>query len=371
MTITDLKSHFYTGKDFIHFNNAGIGPIPDVTRDEMKHWLDRYYKEGALCFPDCLPKAEEARKKLAKFLGAQTEEVAFFQTTASAISQAALGLDLNHGDEILTWDQEYPSNFYPWRMACERSGAKLIQIASDNWQTPAQKILDRVTKKTKVIAVSWVQYQTGAVTDLKKISSELKGTGIWLMSDIIQGAGVMPFDFQNSGFDIVCAGGYKWLCSSFGASFMIIKKDRIEELAPIQFGAISYGNPDTPKGFDTPIKPYADKFEPGSKSFLEMIGLAKTLDLFSAVGVQSIEKEANRLADSLRDGLVKKGFVLNNEHGPFVNFAPKDFAKTDSYVSKLEAAKIACAKRGPGIRLSIHAFNRDEEVARVLETLSA
>ncbi|MFN7729134.1 MAG: aminotransferase class V-fold PLP-dependent enzyme [Bdellovibrio sp.] len=101
--------------------------------------------------------AQDASCQLARFIGADTSEVAFFQTTAAALSQAAMGIPLASGDEILTWDQEYPSNFYPWRMPAEKSGAKLIQVESENWLTPAQKILDRVTAKTKVIAVSWSQ----------------------------------------------------------------------------------------------------------------------------------------------------------------------------------------------------------------------
>ena len=149
---------------------------------------------------------EVTRKKLAAFLGATPDETALLQTTATAISQAAFGIPLSHGDEVLTWDQEYPSNFYPWRDACKRAGARLIQVPSSLSETPTSRLLEHVTDRTKVIAISWVQYQAGAVTDLAEISRSLKDRSIWLVADVIQGVGVRPFHFHDSGFDVVCGG---------------------------------------------------------------------------------------------------------------------------------------------------------------------
>lgn len=367
MNIEQFKKHFYSGSEFIHLNNAGQALIPDVNRDLAIQWLNRFYNEGASCAMEGWGKTDEVRQKLADFAGAHVEELAFFQTTASALSQAAFAIPLQAGDEILTWDQEYPSNFYPWREAAKRSSANLVQVESVRWQTPVSKILDRVTGKTKVIAISWVQYQTGAVTDLQALSSALKGSGIWLVADIIQGLGVRPFHFHESGFDIVCGGSHKWLCSNYGVGFMITKKDRLAEIEPMEFGAMTYGTPDTPKSFSLSAQPTARKFEPGSRAMIEVLAMGATLDLLSAVGVPALYKEACRLADRLRQGLEKKGYAIFSAEGPFVNFAPRDKSQIDAVCEKLTQAKVSFAKRGPGIRLSVHAFNRDSEIARVLE----
>lgn len=369
MTIHDFKSHFYSGSDYIHFNNSGQAPIPDVNREAVQRWLNRFYTEGAHCSMQGWHQTEVVRQKLATFIGAETSEVAFFPTAASALSQAALSLPLKSGDEILTWDQEYPSNFYPWRLAAEKAGAKLIQVSSENWQTPAEKLLSHVNEKTRVIAVSWVQYQTGAVTDLKKISEALKGRDIWLVADVIQGVGVMPFHFHDSGFDIVCGGSHKWLCSSYGASYMAIRKHRMPQLAPLEVGAMTYGNPDTEKSFSIQPKTTAHRYEPGSKAMFEVIALGATLDLFSDVGVAAIESEANRLAENLRRGLKEKGYVVFSPEGPIVNFAPADLGRIEKTAEALTQAKVSFARRGPGIRLSLHAFNRDSEVERTLKAL--
>lgn len=343
--------------------------IPDLNRDLVVKWVNRFYNEAAFCALEGWGQTEVTRKKLAQFIGADTEEISFIPTTASSISQAAFGIPLKSGDEILTWDQEYPSNFYPWRMAAERSGAKLIQVESDNLQTPAQKILDRVTAKTKVIAISWVQYQAGSVTDLKTISSALKGKNIWLVADVIQGVGVRPFHFHETGFDIICCGSHKFMCSSFGAGFMATKKSRMPEMDPIEVGAMTFGNPDTVKSFSIKPKTDGSRYEPGSKSMVEVIAMGGTLDLFLQTGIESIFKEATRLAKKLADGLTSKGYVVMAPEGPIINVAPKDPQMLDQVAQKLMQANVSFAKRGPGIRLSTHAYIKDEEIDRVLNIL--
>lgn len=367
MNLTDFKAHFHRG-DLTHFNNSGQALIPDVNRDSVIHWMQRFYREAAFCSVEGWAQTEVTRKKLATFIGADPHEVSFFQTTASALSQVASAIPLEKGDEILTWDQEYPTNFYPWRKAAERSSAELIQIKSDNWSTPAEKILNRVTEKTRVIAISWVQFQTGAVTDLKKISQALKGKNIWLVADVIQGAGVRPLHFHDTGFDALCGGSHKWMCSSYGAGFMALKKERMAQVAPLEVGAMTYGTPDTPKTFANPPKSDASRYEPGSKSMAEIIALGATLDLFSQIGIETIFAEASRICKLLANGLNEIGFKTI-ENGPILNFYPAQAGELAEVIHKLKAGKVSFAPRGPGIRLSAHAYNTEADVEKVLSLL--
>lgn len=370
MNVKDFKNHFYFSENQAQLNNAGQAQIPDVNKICIQKWTDRFFKEGALCAMEGWNQTEVTRNKLAKFIKANPNEVAFVQTTASALSQAAFGIPLNEGDEILTWDQEYPSNFYPWRIAAERRKAKLIQVHSTDWRTPYKSILEQVNAKTKVIAISWVQYQTGSVTDLKVLSEKLKNKNIWLVADVIQGLGVRPFDFHDSGFDIICGGSHKWLCSGYGASFFVIKQDKISSFAPLEYGAMTYGYPETEKSFSIQPKPSAHRFEPGSKAMLEVIALGETLDLFEKFGIENIFSEACRLADKLRNGLSSISYQIFSKEGPIVCFAPQKITEIDTLAELLTKNKVSFAKRGPGIRLSCHAYNRDEEIEFVLDLLN-
>jgi selenocysteine lyase/cysteine desulfurase len=364
MDIRGFKEHFSHKKGHIHFNNSGQAPIPDVNRNLHQKWLDRFFDEGAHCSLEGWNQTEVTRQKLAHFLGADVEEVSFFQTTASALSQAALGIELKPGDEILTWDQEYPSNFYPWRMAAEKSGARVRIIESEAWATPFEKILSQVTEKTKVVALSWVQYQSGAMSDLKAIDQALRERNIWTVADVIQGAGVYPFNFHDSGFDIICGGSHKWLCSGFGGGYMLLRKEKRELLRPLEFGAMSFGLPDTEKSFAIALRPDGRRFEPGSKAMIEIIAMSATLDLFEKYGIQNISNEAVRLATRLRDGFKANGIEVISPPGAIVNAVISETAQ-----KKLAAAHVSFAPRGPGVRFSLHAFNHDFEVEQVLEII--
>lgn len=345
--------------------------MPQVYLEKTREWFNRFYSEAANCAQEGWNEVEVTRRHLAAFTGSDIDEVAFFQTTASALSQAALSIPFKPRDEILTWDQEYPSNFYPWRIAAEKAGAKLIQVKSEGYLTPHQALLDRVNEKTKAIAVSWVQFLTGAVTDLQALSQALKGRDIWLVADLIQGIGVRPFNFHDSGFDIVCSGSHKWMCSGFGAGFMCIKSERIPMLAPREYGAMTFGVPETPKSFSSPTRKSAARYEPGSKAMVEIIAMSETLKLFNATGVENIFKESCRLSEKLRTGLKELHLeVFDPQSGNIINFSSGSEAKNLAIASALKAEKISFALRGPGIRLSLHGFNHDHEVSKVLNVIN-
>jgi cysteine desulfurase/selenocysteine lyase len=372
MNLQAFKDQFSQGSAIIHFNNSGQAPIPDCNRMKAHQWIDRFYSEAAFCSNEGWEEVEAVRVKLARFIGADTKEVSFFQTTASALSQAAFSIPLKPNDEILTWDQEYPSNFYPWRIAAERAGAKLIQLPSSDYLTPVETILNAINEKTKVITISWVQFMTGAVTDLKQLSAAIKDRDIWLVADIIQGVGVRPFNFHETEFDIVCSGSHKWLCSNYGAAFMAVKGSRLNEMIPIEFGAMTFGTPDTPKSFTRPIKKTGHRFEPGSKSMIEIIAMGETLDLFEKVGLENIFQEANRLGTKLCAGLQKSGVKVYLPHqGPIVNFSTGSIEKDHALAGLLAKKKISYALRGPGIRLSVHAFNTDAEIEECLKVVAS
>src|SRR5690606_12642038 len=121
--------------------------------------------------------------------------------------------------------------------------------------------------------VSWVQFRNGAITDLQALTSLARAKGILTCADIIQGAGLLPFDFAASGLDAACGGSHKWMASAHGAGFMILREELQERFLPLMVGAMTYGDPDRP--VDPNAKPHRGplRFEPGGKAFVEIIAL--------------------------------------------------------------------------------------------------
>lgn len=368
------------GSPYLHFNNAGVAPWPKSTEAAVREWSSVIANQGSNFERDPFLKSDETRALIAQTLGTSQEQVAFFQTCASAISQVALGLPLEKGSEIITWDQEYPSNFYPWKLAADACGGKLIVAPSEaSLATPVETLISLVTPKTRVIAVSWVQYRTGALTDLVRLSTFARERGIFTCVDIIQGAGVLPFDFDCLGLDAACGGAHKWFTSPLSLGFLLLRPEHITKLKPLSVGAMTYGGFDKLSDVATPMVETIQRFEPGGRCLLETIAFGETLRLMQSVGIEAIGREAIANANRLAAGLRKQGYLIHAPdldgqlRTPILNFSPTANApaKTIELVcERLSKARASFAVRPPGVRLSPHGFTRAEEIERVLEVLS-
>jgi cysteine desulfurase/selenocysteine lyase len=363
--LENYKAAFFRDNKRLHFNNAGLAPISKPARDKILYWGERFYQEGFYTDHDYMNDVQHARTSLSKLIGCDHNEIAFFQSTAGGISQLCFHYPLSIGDEVLTWDQEYASNLYPWQEACKRSGAKLKIIASEeNLTTPVEKIISAITPKTKLIAISWVQFLTGAMTDIKALSKVTKEKKIFLFVDIMQGLGLHPFNMKEWGVDAVAGGSHKWLTSPVGVGFLALDMKHMNKIIPHNVGAYTFGTCDDPTDLMCMPKKDALKFEAGSKQVLEITALGASVDLILQTKVAVIEAEVLRLSLKLTRGLRDLGFVVHHNQSSIVNFIPK----IDS--EKL-LSSIPCnfALRGPGIRLSPHAFNTDQDIEKVLKVL--
>jgi cysteine desulfurase/selenocysteine lyase len=367
-----FKNSFFKNSDFVHLNNAGLAPISIPAANAAKFWIERFAEEGMHCNDDYMLAAETARAQLAQLSGCQAGEIAFFQSTAGAISQVAFGMDLKPRDEVLLWAQEYPSNLYPWKVACDLRGASLKIVPNEaDLSTPLEKILSQVTSATRVISISWVQFQTGAMTDLKALAEFAQARGIWTVVDVIQGLGALPFHFHQLGIDFACGGSHKWMVSPVGVGFLITRQEHIRKLKPITIGASTYGTCEDPSDLNCQPKLDALRFESGSKQVLEITALGASAELLHSVGPNVIQAENSRLAELLSQDLKNQGYEIhtNAKRNPgFVNFSSPKWTAAE-LAQKLNAAKVSCALRGPGVRLSPHAFNSDEDILRALHAL--
>ncbi|MBC7370522.1 MAG: aminotransferase class V-fold PLP-dependent enzyme [Bdellovibrionaceae bacterium] len=371
--IGEFKKQFSNGQnDLVHLNNAGISLISKPAKTLINTWTERFFTEAMHCNDAYLAAVETARSQLAKLVSCKNTEVAFFQSTAGAVSQMAFGMELRPGDEVIMWDQEYSSNLYPWRAAAERAGAKLVLVASgESLETPVERLLKAVTAKTKVIAISWVQFQTGAVTDLKILGQFSRKHNIWTVIDVIQGLGMMPLNFAELELDAICGGSHKWLSSPVGVGYLVLREDRQAQVRPLMIGSGTYGTCDDPSSLVCVAKSSAHKFEAGSRQVLEIVGLGASCDLIYATGVTALQAETERLSKKLREGLKNAGFQIHSPHGEkqigsIVNFSGKhDWAE-----AQLKKNQISYTVRGPGLRFSPHAFNTDEDIVRAVNSLT-
>lgn len=379
-SLSIYKENFFNDTKKNHLNNAGLAPISKPAKDKVEYWAKRFFEDGFYSDADYMQDVFESRVALSKLIGCESNEIAFFQNTGSALSQIAFGFDLKPNDQVLLLDQEYSSNLYPWVEACKRSGANLKMLnAEKDLSVDPNKIIEAISDKTKIISISWVQFQTGANLDIKKFVNEIRskknGHEIFIVVDVMQGLGIHPMNFKEWGVDAVAGGSHKWLTSPVGVGFLALKKDRLNQIRPLAIGSSTYGTCDDPSDLECIPKNDVTRFESGSKQVLEITALGASCKMILETGVSNIEAEALRLANKLRSGLSNRGFKINDPsntffQSPIVNFSIADSSVMVSAKQKLIQNQINFAMRGPGIRLSPHAFNSEFQIDSVLKTLS-
>lgn len=376
--IGEFRSFFKTDPGLTHLNNAGLSPINIEAEAVVHYWVERYRREGMFCDAAYLEAVDNARKQLARFLDAEPGSIAFFQSTANAVSQIAFHLNLKPRQEVIMWDQEYGSHLYPWQEACKRAGADLTLVESDPMMaTPIEKLLAKVSDRTRVIAISWVQFQSGAISDLKALAAFAESRGIWTVVDAFQGIGVLPFSFRSVGIDAVVGGSHKWMTSPVGVGYLCIKQERARQLIPHNVGAYTFGTCEDPTDLSCTPKQDALRFEAGSKQVLEIIALGASADLIQRCKVETIQKTALDLAQKLSDGLRALDYHITASNGerqmtPIVNFSPSEASplKTvDAIIESLVKNKTSYARRGPGVRVAPHAHNDIKDVENFLSLL--
>lgn len=376
MTLQEYKKLFVTGAPpNFHMNNAGLAPVMSVAKDEVVRWANRFYQEGFASDSDYMSQMGVARFNLAQLLDCKKEEVAFFQSTSWGVSLFAFGIGLKEGDEVLMWDQEYSSLLYPWQEACKRANANLRLLESPkSLATPIEQLVEAISEKTKVVAISWIQFQTGAQTDIYTLGEICFQKGIYFFVDVMQGAGLYPLSFQKSKASAFAGGSHKWLTSPVGVGYLAVREDLLSKVRPLAIGSSTYGSCDDPSDLTCVPKSTAEKYEAGSKQVLEIVALGKSIEVILQVKPEVLKVEALRLSRNLAQGLLDIGYELsspNSEIGmsAFVNvLVPEKKMKNDKseilkrLQSHCKAHHLLLPLRGPGIRISPHAFNSDNDI---------
>lgn len=369
-----FRSDFAIDRDVVLFNNAGVAPMC-LSAEAAVQKMSQHLRRGWFDLDGAFRQYEQARASFSRLIGARPEDVSLMQTCAAAISQVALGLHLRPGDEIVTTDQEYPSNAYPWHVAAQRASALIRVVKSEpDFSLPTESVLAAIGPQTRVVAVSWVQYQTGAVLDLAALSQACRRVGAWLVVDAIQGLGVLPFDLLAMGVDAVCGGSHKWLCGPLGQGVLALAPGRATELQPLLHGAMTYGTPEEAVDPRRSPRPDAKRFEPGSPPLLSAVAAGASIDRLLSFGIDNLHQAALSISDRLITGLATRGAQLllpvkSALRSPIVTFVPR--GDVSVVAARLAANKVAFARRAGGIRLAPHAFNQPSEVERFFAIFDA
>ncbi|PVH27943.1 cysteine desulfurase [Pararhodobacter oceanensis] len=249
-------------------------------------------------------KYEAVRGTVQRFLNAGSEdEILFTSGTTEAINLIAYGWAMPRmqaGDEIILSVMEHHANIVPWHFLRERQGVKLVwvDIEADGSLDPA-RVLEAITPRTKLIAVSHMSNVLGTVVDIKTIAEGARAQGIPVLADGSQAAVHMPVDVQDLGVDFYPITGHK-LYGPSGSGAIYVRAERQADMRPFLGGGdmIREVTRDTVTYNDPP-----HRFEAGTPGIVQQIGMGVALEYLMSLGMEHIAAHEKTLASYARERL--------------------------------------------------------------------
>jgi selenocysteine lyase/cysteine desulfurase len=367
------KAEFPVTERFLYLNHAGVSPLPSRTAEAGARLLYQFRDEGAFRLRKWQEIAEEARGRFARMIGASPEEVAFIKNTSEGLSFIAAGFPWKEGDNLVTANVEFPANVYPWMRLASRN-VEVRMVPAREGRVRKEDLFAACDGKTRLIALSSVEFANGHRNDLPGIGEFCQKKGIFFCVDAIQSLGVLPIDVRAYGIDSLSADGHKWLLAPEGIGGFYISRDVMEMVEPVVLGWHSVRNRFDFENYDFRLSPDARRFEPGSFNTVGLAALNASLDLLLSVGVDRIWERVRRLTDGAIETALRQGYgVLSPRHpedrSGIVTFRVPS-ADPHALWKALLARNAICSPRSGGIRISPHFYNTPEEIARFFEILA-
>jgi len=371
--VDHYRSQFPVTGSLVYMNHAAVSPLSRRVRDAMVGLLDEVHQSGAENWRQWVRAYDATRRSLAQLLNADQGEIALTKNTSEGVSTFANGLEWRPGDEIVSIEGEFPSNYYAWK-ALEKRGVVLRLVRPEEGRVSPDSIVGALSSRTRVVAVSFVDYLSGFRLDLEKLGQACAAQGCLLFVDAIQGLGAFPLDVKAAQIAGLAADGHKWLLGPEGAGVLYVNRQVMDRITPTEVGwwGVRYWADFTKR--ELAWRDDARRYECGTLNTVGIYGLGAAVDFLLEVGIGNIAERVMDLTDRLRRGLLKRGhsvFGPQSREGAsgIVSFVPRQ-GTAEGLLESFLAHRVQVAARCGMVRISPHFYNTEAEIDQVLEIAS-
>lgn len=367
--LPEIRSFFPGLEQVLYFNTASHAAGSTTVHDSYKQSVDAWFN-CRLRWENSEQAAGVARALFARFINATPDAVALVPYVSTAAGVVASQLPAGRaGENILVAAYEFTSNYYPWLLLQER-GYEVRCVPAEEGAASAEAFSEVADSGTRLIAVSAVQAATGYKTDLTALSKVTARSGAWLFVDGAQAVGAVDVDVVRDGIDFLAVPSHKYLLGTRGMGYLYVRPALLSKITPILAGwhaarepLESFFGPDmalseTASKLDTSLAWFAALAEPHALGILDRFGLPYIL-------------QRNRcLTQHLYERLEARGLLAYSfpeaARSPIVMLQLPDAA---GCMARLEAACAVVGLRSGRIRLSVHFYNTEAEIDRLVELI--
>jgi selenocysteine lyase/cysteine desulfurase len=369
-----MHPEFPLSAEIVHLNHAGIGPWPRRAADAVARFAAENAATGSLGYPRWLEAEQALRRRLADLIGAPgPADIALTKSTSEGLSIVAYGLDWRPGDNLVGIAQEFPSNRVLWESLAPL-GVEFRTLDLDAClaagQDPETELLALCDGRTRLMALSWVQYARGLRLDLGRLGAGCRARGILLGIDAIQGVGALPFDLRDTPVDFLAADGHKWMLGPEGLALLYVAPGLRARLELHQYGWHMLEHRGDFERRDWAPATDARRFECGSPNLLGAHALEASLSLLQEVGLPAVQAAIAERVAHLIGAIDAQGYELLSPRDPARRAGIVTFrvpgADPGRLYARLMEQGVLCAQRGGGIRFSPHFYTPREDLERAM-----
>jgi cysteine desulfurase / selenocysteine lyase len=358
--------------------HAGVTPLPRCAADAMIAHV-RASCENHQEFGEVLRDIDQARRVSADLIGADKSEIALLGPTSLGLSLFANGIAWRNGDEVVIYQDDYPSNVYPWT-ALSSQGAKIRRLRPENPGRITPELVEReLSPRTRLVALASCHYLSGWRIDVDAIGALLRERGVLFSVDAIQTLGAFPLDVKF--VDFLSADAHKWMLGPMAIGIVFVARRNFEVCRPTLLGA---WNVDAPQFLAQETLKYhetARRYEPGVLNMTGVYGMQASLEMLQRTGPDVVASAILDVRDYLHELLENMGFEFLSpscweplRSGIVTARHPR--ASPNVLFAALEKAKVTASLRmaresGEWLRFSMHFYNTREEMERIAGVLRA
>ncbi|MBQ0015535.1 MAG: cysteine desulfurase [Bacteroidales bacterium] len=290
------------GHRLVYLDNAATTQKPQCVIDALTHYyttLNSNIHRGTYSLAaKATEQYEITRRKVQAFVGAKhPHEIIFTRGTTESINLVASSFGrafLREGDEVIVSEMEHHSNIVPWQLACEQSGATLKVLPfDDQGQLMTEQLPRLLTPKTRIVAVNHVSNTLGTINPIKQIIDIAHKQGAYVLIDGAQAIAHIPIDVQALDCDFYCFSGHK-MYAPMGIGILYGREELLNQMPPYQGGGEMIKEVTFAKTTYNEL-PY--KFEAGTPSVGDALGLGAAIDYMQQIGINAIAQHEQMLLD--------------------------------------------------------------------------
>ncbi|MCC3862017.1 aminotransferase class V-fold PLP-dependent enzyme [Pseudemcibacter aquimaris] len=362
----EVRKQVMLKDDLIYLNTGTLGPAPKVVMDKVFTLMKRLEANPAAeNFGPMGREMEKSRAKLAKFLGAQEDEIILTRNTTEGINTVCSGIDWQAGDEILTTNHEHGGAETGLNYLASTKGSVIKKMTMPYPAKSKAELLDLVkshlTDKTKILLLSHIETVTGLRWPIKDVAEMIKGRDILFIVDGAQAPGMINVDVHELDCDVYACSGHKWIMGPKETGVLYLKKSIQKKINSVFLSG----------GYKTYTA------ATGTRNAPNIIGFGDVAEWHMAIGKDRIEKRCMELAAYCYEQLSKlDGIKIITSNDPelgtaIVSFSLPDGVNNGDLVRAMRERNMTI-KRLPqynAIRVSNHMFTTNADVDKMIAIL--